>query len=214
MATAKARTAPLSATRFQRWHVKPLIGLDLHPPGPDGIHCLVAPSALVTDVTLPRGVQPAYRPRVRRPSLYSNRRLFAAPLFIALMSAVLLGGVQEASCAMHGRGAARTSAAPAPVAGHAMPGHAMAGHAVAETISPPSGGHEHDRSHSGCDCSCIGACTMSAPLASPPAAVTVRIALVEPQPRRSLDTEPAQSPAREPDRLLPFANGPPAATLA
>jgi hypothetical protein len=190
-----------------------LIGLYLHPPSPDGIHRLVAPSSLVSDVTLPHGVQPAYRPHVRRPSLFSNRRLFAAPLVIALMSAVLLGGAQEASCAMHGRGAARTSAAPVAAAGHAMPAHATAHHVAAET-SPPSGGHRHGHSHSGCDCSCIGACTMSAPLASPPAVVTLHIALVEPQPRRPLDTEPTQSPPREPDRLLPFANGPPAATLA
>lgn len=156
---------------------------------------------------------------MRRPFLFSNRRLFAAPLVIALLSAVLLGGVQEASCAMHGGGAARTSGAPIAAAGHAMAAHVMAAHtmaahAVAETTSPQSGGHEHDRSHSGCDCSCIGACTMSAPLAAPPAAVTLRIALVEPQPQRAIDTEPAQSPPREPDRLLPFANGPPAATLA
>lgn len=151
---------------------------------------------------------------MRRPSLFSNRRLFAAPLVIALMSAVLLGGAQEASCAMHGRGAARTTAAPVAAAGHAMAAHATAHHAAAETTSPRSGGHEHGQSHSGCDCSCIGACTMSAPFASPPAVVTLRIALVEPQPRRPLDTEPVQSPPHEPDRLLPFANGPPAATLA
>jgi len=169
---------------------------------------------LVSDVTLPCGVQPAYRPCVRRPSLYSYRRLYAVPLFISLLSAVLLGGVQEASCPMHGGGAARASAAPAALAGHAMPAHAMAAHTVAKATSPRSDGHQHGPNHSGCDCSCIGACTMSAPLASPPIAVTLRVALVEPQPRRSLDTEPAQTPPREPDRLLPFANGPPAAALA
>jgi hypothetical protein len=165
---------------------------------------------------------------VRRPSLFSNRRLFAAPLFIALLSAVLLGGVQEASCAMHGGGAARATATPTAAAGHALAAHAVAAHAVAahamaahaaarhavaETLSSESG-QDHHRSHSGCDCSCIGACTMSAPAASPPATVTLRIALVEPQPRRPLDTEPAQSSPQEPDRLLPFANGPPAAPLA
>jgi hypothetical protein len=151
---------------------------------------------------------------VHRSLLFSNRRLFAAPLFIALLSAVLLGGVQEAACAMHGLGAVRADSAPVAQAVHVAPVHAVATHAAAESMSAQSDGHDHDPGQPGCHCSCIGACTMSAPLAVPPAVVTLRVALFQPQARRPLDTEPAQSPAREPDQLLPFANGPPASALA
>jgi hypothetical protein len=139
------------------------------------------------------------RRTVRRSSLPASTLML-----VALLSAVLLGGVQEASCAMHGLGAARSEeAAPA--------GTTHAHHASA---MPHEGGqHSHGAGDSGCDCSCIGACTMAAPAATPPAVVTLRVALSEPEPRRPLDLEPALAPPVEPDRLLPFANGPPASAL-
>ena len=125
-------------------------------------------------------------------------------MLVALLSAALLGGVQEASCAMHGLGAARTeSAAPA--------GMTHADHASG--MSHESGRHSSDAGDVGCHCTCIGSCTTVAPLAIPPAAVTLRIALIEPETRRPLDVEPAHALPAEPDRLLPFANGPPASPL-
>lgn len=128
-----------------------------------------------------------------------------ALMLVALLSAVLLGGVQEASCAMHGLGALRT-------AGTAMAGPSHVGHLA--TMSHDSGERSHGAEHPGCDCTCIGDCTMVAPLATSPAAITLRVALIDPAPRRTLDIEPALVPPAEPDGLLPFANGPPASSLA
>ena len=104
---------------------------------------------------------------------------------------------------MHGLGAAQVGAATV----RSVPASHVA---HARKISHDRGRHSHDDGAHGCDCSCIGACTMTAPLATAPAAVMVQMALVEPEPRVPADVEPAHSPAREPDRLLPFANGPPA----
>jgi hypothetical protein len=137
---------------------------------------------------------------VRKLSLPSLRRLCAAPLFIALLSAVMLAGVQDASCEMHGLGAARAVATPA---------H----HGAAAVSSHETGDGEHGRGPAGCDCTCVGACTISAPLATPPFVATLRVALVEPEPRVSIGVEPSLVPPRAPDRLLPFANGPPTATV-
>jgi hypothetical protein len=137
---------------------------------------------------------------------HSVRRLSysrIAALLVALLSAVLLGGVQEASCAMHGLGAARSDAAAAVV------GTTLHTAAHAPATSHRSGHHSHGRGDHGCDCTCLGACTVAAPLATPPVAVTLRIALIEPEPRRPLDIEPTRASPVEPDRLLPFANGPP-----
>ena len=125
-------------------------------------------------------------------------------MLVALLSAVLLGGVQEASCAMHGLGAARSD-------GVATAGIVHADHASAMTHA--GGGGSQDADHPGCDCSCIGECSMVAPLATPPSVATLRVALIDPAPRRSLDVEPALPAPAEPDRLLPFANGPPVSAL-
>jgi hypothetical protein len=125
-------------------------------------------------------------------------------MLVALLSAAMLGGVQEASCAMHGLGAARSGTAE--LASMTHPNHAPA-------MSHESRQHSHGAGDSGCDCTCIGACTMAAPLATPPVVATLRVALTEPEPRRPLDIEPAHAPPAEPDRLLPFANGPPASAL-
>jgi hypothetical protein len=158
------------------------------------------PSALVSDVTLSRGVQPAYRRSVRQRLLLLARRLRAASLLLALLSAVGFGGAQEAACAMHGLGAAHAGAG-------------VASHVTTVRMTHESGDHEHGRGTSGCDCTCIGDCTMVAPLATAPAVATLRVALIDPEPRRPLDVEPAHAPPAEPDRLLPFANGPPASAL-
>jgi hypothetical protein len=125
-------------------------------------------------------------------------------MLVALLSAVLLGGVQEASCAMHGLGAARSE-------GVATAGMMHAGHASA--MAHAGGDGSQDADHPGCDCTCIGQCSMVAPLATPPAVATLRVALIDPAPRRPLDIEPAHPAPAEPDGLLPFANGPPASAL-
>jgi hypothetical protein len=132
------------------------------------------------------------------------RRLHAAPLFIALLSAVLLAGVREASCEMHGLGATLTGS-PA--------GAAMAGHDTGAASDHHSDDRARDTGDRGCDCTCIGACTLSAPVATPPAAIMLRIARVLPEPSRQIDLAPAHPPAREASRLLPFANGPPSALV-
>lgn len=124
---------------------------------------------------------------------------------IALLSAVLLGSVRDASCAMHGLGAARADA------GNVV--HSTAhGDEHAPRMSHESG-DRHSHRDGGCDCTCIGACTMSAPIACAPTAVTLRIGLVAPEPRVPLDREPVRTPPVAPDRLLPFGNGPPASPL-
>ena len=125
-------------------------------------------------------------------------------MLVALLSAVVLGGVQEASCAMHGLGVVRG-------AGAATAGVNHADHASA--MSHGSEHHSQRAEHSGCDCSCIGDCTMVAPLATPPSVATLRVALIDPAPRRPIDIEPALAPPAEPDGLLPFANGPPASLV-
>ena len=122
-------------------------------------------------------------------------------MVLALLSMMTLDGVQSAACEMHGLGKPSTHAGTAA-------GELDATHTMAHQHGVPS----TDSDAPGCDCTCIGACTMVAPLAATPPAVTLRVALVAPQSRRTLDLEPAVSPSHEPDRLLPFANGPPAST--
>ena len=122
-------------------------------------------------------------------------------MFLALLSMMLLDGVQSAACEMHGMGKMGAHAGMADGVG------------AAESMDHHHGAPTHDSQAPGCDCTCIGSCTMVAPLADTPTAVTLRVALVAPQPHRALDREPADSPPREPDRLLPFANGPPASEL-
>ena len=121
-------------------------------------------------------------------------------MILALLSMMTLDGVQSAACKMHGLGAVSEWTGAGVMAGPSAMTHAH---------SAPM----QDTDATGCDCTCIGACTMVAPLAASPTAVTLRVALVAPQSRRTLDQEPAVSPPREPDRLLPFSNGPPASTL-
>jgi hypothetical protein len=138
---------------------------------------------------------------------HARRRLTCfriAQLLVALLSAVMLGGVQEASCAMHGMGAARATGVALADTGHAD--HSAQGAAA------HGSGHDSQSEHH-CDCTCTGDCTMVAPLATPPSVATLRVALIDPAPRRPLDLEPALPPLAEPDGLLPFANGPPASLV-
>jgi hypothetical protein len=123
-------------------------------------------------------------------------------MFLALLSMILLDGVQQAACDVHGLGKASAH-------GSMASGSMDASHGMTHQHGAPA----HDSSAPDCDCTCIGTCTTVAPLAATPSAVTVRVALVAPQPQRALDREPDSSPPREPDKLLPFANGPPASAL-
>lgn len=134
----------------------------------------------------------------RRPA-YPRAALF----FIALLSTVLFGGVQDLGCETHGLGMMHSRntdvGAASARTGDAMPGMSHA------TDDQSSGDGE-----TGCGCSCTGVCTLAAPLAIPPAASTLRVAIVEAQPVRVMDLVVEHALPRAPDRLLPFANGPPA----
>jgi len=122
-------------------------------------------------------------------------------LLLALLSSVVLGNEREAACEMHGLGAMRAPAATAVA-------HHDAGHAAASR----SGGHEHHGAH-GQACCCIDDCSPAVVVASAPTTPTLLVAFVAAQPRRIFDERSAQAAPPEPDRLLPFANGPPAGRL-
>jgi hypothetical protein len=124
------------------------------------------------------------------------------------LSVVMLAGVQEASCEMHGLGAARAGAH---AEGHT--GASMTDHAATMAGPHESGNGQHGSGTAPCDCSCIGDCSVLAPFATSPTAVTLVIALVDPEPSRAIGVEPALPLPRAPDRLLPFANGPPPSAL-
>jgi hypothetical protein len=136
---------------------------------------------------------------VRRPSPLLLR-LRGVLVLLALLSQVGFGNAQSLQCGMHGLGAMQT-------------GHA--GAASAPTAMQHSATHQ---SHSGtdsdaCHCTCIGDCSAAISLPAAPIAATLRVALVVAQPRRSLDAAPARPALPEPERLLPFGNGPPATAL-
>ena len=127
----------------------------------------------------------------------------AALLLFALLSSVMLGSAQSASCEMHGLGAAQGISLDAAMADHA--GMAVMSHDGSHTAGGDADSH--------CCCTCIGDCTMLAPLATAPTATTIRVALATPEPRRPIVSERTRAPPAEPDRLLPFAIGPPASAL-
>ena len=136
---------------------------------------------------------------MRRPSPLLLR-LRGVLVLLALLSQVGFGNAQSLECSMHGLGAMQT-------------GHAS-------TSSAPTAMHHAatHQSHSGtdtdaCHCTCIGDCSAAISLPAAPIAATLRVALVVAQPRRSLDAAPARPALPEPERLLPFANGPPATAL-
>lgn len=114
---------------------------------------------------------------------------------------VTLGDVGRSACEMHGVGAMTMG-----IGGDGRAGTAPSGAAE----------HQHERSQSDripeeCHCSCIGACTATAPLASLVAAPTLRVDIADAEPRRLFDAPSGGTEPAETDRLLPFANGPPAA---
>lgn len=125
-------------------------------------------------------------------------------VLLALLSQVGFGNAESLRCDMHGMGALMGDGAThAAMAGDGMMHHQPATHQ-----------HHGGKGAHGCDCTCIGDCSAAVVLPTAPSATTLHVALVAATPRRSLDIEPARPTSPEPDRLLPFANGPPATALS
>lgn len=119
-------------------------------------------------------------------------------LSLVLLLAMGAGSAGRASCAMHGMGS---------MTSHVMPSHdsGMPGHAMTHHHGQGSSHNEH-----GDACCCGGECSGVAQVASIPLAATVRVAMVVATPVSAFEPGDHRSPPAEPDRLLPFANGPPA----
>ena len=109
-------------------------------------------------------------------------------VLLALLSQVGFGNAESLRCDMHGMGAMMA-------AGGANAGGMM---------------HHQPATHTG---SGIGDCSAAVALPTAPSVTTLRVAIVVATPSRPLDIEPARPTSPEPDRLLPFANGPPATAL-
>jgi hypothetical protein len=120
-------------------------------------------------------------------------------LLLALMSQVGFGSAEALRCSMHGLGAALSEGG--------APAGAMMHHQAATHHG------DSDKGSGGCHCTCIGDCSAAIALPAAPSAPTLRVAPVAAKPRRPLDTAAARPTRPEPDRLLPFANGPPATAL-
>lgn len=118
-------------------------------------------------------------------------------VLLALLSQVGFGNAESLACDMHGMGAMAAGAVADGMKHHAPAAHHSDGSKDAQ----------------GCHCTCIGDCSAAVALPMAPSAPTLRVALVVAAPRRPLDIEPARPTSPEPDRLLPFANGPPATAL-
>jgi len=125
------------------------------------------------------------------------RAFRSASLLLALLSAVVLGSASESACEMHGLGAMHAS------------GPAVAHHGASHSTQS---GHQHHGT-TGQECCCIGDCSATVAVASAPVTPTLLVASVAAKPRRIFDERSAQTAPPEPDRLLPFANGPPAGRL-
>ena len=117
-------------------------------------------------------------------------------VLLALLSQVGFGNAESLRCDMHGMGAMMAAGA------GGMMHHQPATHT--------GSGHQDA---AGCHCTCIGDCSAAVALPTAPSATTLRVAIVVAAPSRPLDIEPARPTSPEPDRLLPFANGPPATAL-
>lgn len=126
-------------------------------------------------------------------------RLRGLLVLLALLSQVGFGSAESLRCDMHGMGA--MMAAGGANAGGMMHHQPAAHH-----------GDGNQNTH-GCHCTCIGDCSAAVALPTAPSAPTLRVALVLATPSRPLDIEPGRPTSPEPDRLLPFANGPPATAL-
>ena len=139
--------------------------------------------------------------------LAAVRLLRSAALPIALLATMAFGSVRSVACEMHGMApspAARAAAAPMRTTHEASA--RMESHAGAHR-GGPAHGHEHGAD---CCCTCLGDCTAAVPAATVPTSVTLLVAIVTAEPRRTPDAEPQAVPPPEPERLLPFPNGPPA----
>jgi hypothetical protein len=123
-------------------------------------------------------------------------------VLLALLSQVGFGNAESLRCDMHGLGA---------MMGDGATHGAMAGGMHHQPASHQGGGSKDAH---GCDCTCIGDCSAAVALPTAPRAPTLHVALVAATPLRPLDIEPARPTSPEPDRLLPFANGPPATALS
>ena len=139
---------------------------------------------------------------VRRPSSLLLR-LRGVLVLLALLSQVGFGNAESLRCGMHGMGAMLDHGAT-----HGMIAGGMMHH------QPASHQGSGSQDANGCHCTCIGDCSAAVALPVAPSAPTLRVALVAAAPRRPLDIEPARPTSPEPDRLLPFANGPPATALS
>lgn len=127
-------------------------------------------------------------------------RLRGVLVLLALLSQVGFGNAQSLQCDMHGLGAMRSEPATVGVAAGSMGTHHAAHHG-----NPDGNG--------GCHCTCIGDCSAAVALPTSPSAPTLRVALVVAQPRRPIERTAVRPALRDPDGLLPFANGPPATAL-
>jgi hypothetical protein len=136
-----------------------------------------------------------------------SRPFRAVLLLLALLSAVGLGDAQRSACPMHGGASAEAMASP-------MSGGADIGMDTHVMHARHHGGSSHHDSD-GCDCTCIGDCSTTAPVATLPSATTLRVATIAAQPRVEPEAQSADAaPPASPDRRLPFANGPPATRLS
>jgi len=124
-------------------------------------------------------------------------------VLLALLSQVGFGNAESLRCDMHGMGAMMGGGAT-----HGM----LAGGGMHHQPATDHGGGDQDSQS--CHCTCIGDCSAAVAMPLAPRAPTLRVALVAAAPRRPLDIEPARPTSPEPDRLLPFANGPPATALS
>lgn len=171
-------------------------------------------------LTLSRMARVAYDAGVRIPAAFLRTR--PVLLLLALVSAMALGESGRARCGMHGLGAIGTSgtlpSAAASADEHSAMSHASAGHhgehGDRHERGPQGDGQRDDQrgdrtSDTGCDCSCIGDCSVPCGTAEVPTTPTLRVAIVAAAPLHPFAAPSEQATAREPDRLLPFANGPP-----
>ena len=117
-------------------------------------------------------------------------------LSFAMILVMGAGSAGRASCTMHGMGSIASHAGRANTSGDAT--HHMVHHGQ----SPA-----HDQHSDGCCCG--GECAGVAQVARMPEAATVRVAVVVAEPANVFEPRQQQAPPAEPDRLLPFSNGPP-----
>jgi hypothetical protein len=132
----------------------------------------------------------------------------AALLLLALLSAVVLGDAQKSRCAMHGglEVSAGTGMTQDDAASHDRMGAGDSG--------MHSGGSPDRRDTDHCHCSCIGDCSVSAPIATIPTLPTIRVAVVVADSPPAFPARTSDTPRESADRRLPFANGPPATRLS